>query len=103
MQSGTHGDAVNARVQCRGHAHLQGLTRAVHGELFHAVDKNQPVTLFGLHGGADVAAGRLGQNVQVKLDPGFVGVVDVVFVKLGFVLDKTGVESAVRHIVDHGI
>ena len=95
VQARTQGDAVNARIQGRSHAHLQRVAWGVHGQLFHAVHKHQPIALFGLHGGRDVPLCGLRQYPKVKLDDGFIAVVDVVFVKTRLVFDEAGVETAV--------
>ena len=95
MQPRAQRDAVNTSIQRRGHAHLQGFARRIHGQLFHAIDKHQPLAALGIHGGFDMAAGCLGQHAQIKFDDGLVRFVDVMFVKAGLVLNKTGVEPAV--------
>jgi hypothetical protein len=40
---------------------------------------------------------------QVELHARLVGVVDVVFVELGLVLDEAGVEAPVRHVGHHRV
>ena len=103
MQACAQGDAVNAGVQRRGHAHLQRLARRVHGQLLHAINKHQALATLGLHGGLDMPAGSLGQHTEIELNDGFIRIVDVVLVEPGLVFDKAGVKTPVRDIGHHGI
>ena len=103
VQAGTERDAVDASVECRIQAHLQGFARTVHGQLFHAVDENHAVAPLGFHGLADVQLGGLRQVTQIELNHAFVGIADVVLVELGLFLDELGVEAAVGHVLHHGV
>ncbi|MNT25340.1 hypothetical protein D3C72_1608540 [compost metagenome] len=103
VQAGGQGDAVDAGVECRVQAHAQGFARAVHGQLFHAIDEDQAIAFFGFHGTANMQALRFRQASQVELHHSLVAVVDVEFVQFRLVFDESGVETAIRHVFHHGI
>ncbi len=103
VQAGSQGDAVYAGIQRSMHAHLQGLLRRVHGQLFHAVDENQTIALLGVHRAAHMHAGRVGQLLQVEFHHRLIGILDVELVLFELVLDVLGIEAAVGHGGHHRI
>lgn len=50
-----------------GQPYAQCLARAAHGQLLHAVDKDQACARSRLHGAAYVQLGRLGQPFEIEL------------------------------------
>ena len=103
MQAGRQRDAVNTRVEGGRQAHAQGFPRRVHGQFLHAVHEDQPGAALGLHGLADVQAGRLGELAQVELHSRLVGVLHVVLVELQLLLDELGIETTVGNRLHHRI
>ncbi len=103
MQSGRQRDAVDAVIQRRLEARAQGFPRRVHGQLFHAVDENQPVAALGFHGATDVQGGGFGQQADVELNHGLLAVGDIELVLPQLVLDVLGIEAPVRNRWHHGI
>ena len=103
VQSRCQGDAVDAGIQGRGHAHLQRLFGRVHGELFHAVDVDLTAAHLAVHGALDMQAGGFGQMAQIELDIGFVVGLGHILVESLLGLDVLGFVAAVGHRFDHGI
>ncbi|MCY1535186.1 hypothetical protein D9M68_705800 [compost metagenome] len=103
VQAGGQRDAVDAGVQRRGHAHLQRFLRAVHRQLFHAVDEHHARAFLAGHGAFHVHARGLGQVAQVELDGRLVFRVDVVLVHRLLGLDVLGLVAAVRDRLDHSV
>ena len=87
----------------RRQPHAQGFARCVHGELFHAVDEDQPVAALGFHGSPHMAARGFFQRGQAKLHRGFVAAGDVGLVLLELGADEFGVKPGVGHGLHHGV
>ena len=103
VQSRCQGDAINPCIHCSHQPRPQGFPRAVHGELFHAVDEDQSVTRLARHGALDMGTLGLSDQAKVKLDRGLVTVRDVVLVLLELVTHVFGVVAAITDGWGHGI
>ena len=103
VQTGRQRDAVDAGVQRCVQARAQGFTRTIHGQLFHAVHKDQAWAFLGFHGLADMQALGFGQALEIELHDRLVRVIDVELVELGFILDEAGIETTIRYVFDHGV